>query len=277
MKLTNIMFSLRRALFVQPLGMTRSMLRGKLRPRQTAGHQALLVPPIDIRYGIDTAGLIPASALRTGSSSDLYNFGYAGSQPSIIRQVLAKIPDLDQANFIDIGCGKGRALAVATEYPFRKIVGVELSPELVETAKMNAMVLHDKFPERTFIDLHCQDALTFDFPVGYNVVYFYNPAYEGLLRKLAIKIAEHAARPGNKTVVIYYNPAFGRVFEENPAFDRFYADRLRMDDDDAAASEFGNLEESVIIWQSGEPRLHPHPGADARLRIVAGGAAAVVG
>ena len=270
-------FRLKRALFVQPLGMTLSVLRGKLRARRAADHQPALRPPIDIQYDIDTAGVIPASALRTGSRSDLYNFAYAGSQPSIIRQVLVKIPDLDQANFIDIGCGKGRALVVATEYPFRKIVGVELSPELVETAKMNAMGLHDQFPERTFIDLHCEDALNFDLPEGYNVIYFYNPAYEGLLRELAVKIAVHAASPGNKTVVVYYNPAFGRVFEEHPAFDRYYARRHRMDDDEAAASEFGNIEESVIMWQAGEPRLSPHPGADARLRIVAGGAAAVVG
>ncbi len=39
--------------------------------------------------------------------------------------------------FVDVGSGKGRALLLASDYPFREIIGVELSPELDRVARAN--------------------------------------------------------------------------------------------------------------------------------------------
>ena len=39
--------------------------------------------------------------------------------------------------FIDLGSGKGRALLMASDYPFRRIVGVELLPQLHRAAQDN--------------------------------------------------------------------------------------------------------------------------------------------
>src|SRR5947209_2929304 len=98
------------------------------------------VHPFDRQYGVDTSGLISSVLLASGHENDLYGTAYYGIPPSRFRYVLNKWatwpPELpvEEYTFIDIGCGKGRAVLLATELPFREVIGVELSPALVETA-----------------------------------------------------------------------------------------------------------------------------------------------
>src|ERR1700722_4529856 len=90
-------FFLRRALFGQPLAVTINTIRSKLRIRGTRIPHTVYVPPIDLRYGIETAGFIPPEKLRSGSEGDIYSVGYGGSQPSVVRTALERIPNIDSA------------------------------------------------------------------------------------------------------------------------------------------------------------------------------------
>ena len=280
--LSNLIFAVRRALFAQPLGMTANMVRRKVARLFGGAAPAATAPapphPIDVRYGIDTGGIVPASALRTGNATaDLYNFGYAGSQPSIVRAALATIPDLASWAFVDIGSGKGRVLAVASEYPFRSILGVELSPELTEIAAANAARIAALHPERTPIATIAADALGIDLPAGRTIVYIYNSLYAALLKRLADRIAAHAALPGNHIMLIYYNPASARVFDEHSAFSRYHAAAHLCEADEAASTSWGTPRDSVVIWQAtAGTALPPQSGANATVAVVAGGAAGEV-
>ena len=273
--MSNLLFAARRALVSQPLGMTVNILKRKLFKGNAAavgGNGAPLARlPIDGLYGIDTAGIINASALRSGSGADVHSFGYGASLPSVIRRAIETCPNLDQASFIDLGCGKGLPLAVATEYPFRRIVGVELSPTLSAVAAQNAERVAAAHPQRTRIEIVQGDMLTSELPTGYLIAYLYNPAYPPLLRRLVRRLAEHQAQ-GNKVMVIYYNPSSARYFDRNPAFARYYAAHLRFDEDEIVASPLGNDADSIAVWQGvGEPMHPPLPGADAPIVVVAGG------
>ena len=50
--------------------------------------------------------------------------------------------DYQRFGFVDVGSGKGRALLLASDYPFREIIGVELSPELDRVARANIARYH---------------------------------------------------------------------------------------------------------------------------------------
>ena len=51
------------------------------------------------------------------------------------QQTLAETPHgIQDYTFLDIGSGKGRVLMLASDAPFRHIVGVELSPALTAIA-----------------------------------------------------------------------------------------------------------------------------------------------
>lgn len=267
--LGKIVFAGRRALFAQPLGMTVRTLAAKLRRRKVSAANGSAVHPIDARYGIDTGGTITASLLRTNKAADVQNFGYAPSQPSIIRAALATIPDLARFTFLDIGCGKGRALAVASEYPFRRIVGVELSGALCEVARANAAKIGAP------IEIIEGDALAVPLPPGSLVIYLYNPFFDAFVRALARKIGDR--KSDEPLFLIYYNPVCAKAFDDCPALVRFHAAKHVCDAEDAQSAAFGNRHDSVVIWQRAGPSMAAsHPGADAPVRITASGVAAEV-
>lgn len=54
---------------------------------------------------------------------------YQPTEPALFKEMLESLNiDFQEFTFIDIGSGKGRALLMAADYPFRHILGVELLP-----------------------------------------------------------------------------------------------------------------------------------------------------
>jgi hypothetical protein len=66
--------------------------------------------------------------------------------------------------FIDLGSGKGRTLLMASDYPFRRIVGVELLPALHQIAQENLSKYHSEKQKCFALESVCADALQFAFP-----------------------------------------------------------------------------------------------------------------
>jgi hypothetical protein len=97
--------------------------------------------PFDREFGTDTSGFLAGDDIATGHPAEEHGSPYAGAQPSVLRRVLDTLPNLERCTFIDLGCGKGRPMLIASEYPFRDIVGVELSPQLAAAAQRNADIM----------------------------------------------------------------------------------------------------------------------------------------
>ena len=77
--------------------------------------------------------------------------------------------------FIDFGSGKGRALFLAADYPFSKIIGIEFSPELHAAALRN-IGTYTSSRQRCFqIESLCVDAVDFELPPEQTVLFFYSP------------------------------------------------------------------------------------------------------
>jgi SAM-dependent methyltransferase len=111
---------------------TLAIFKDALRGRPTQVH------PLDRTFGIETSRRVPRAALATGSDKDALSIGYAaGAAPSVIRKSLSLVNIEGNAEFIDLGCGKGRPLIVAAEFPFRALTGIELSPYLCGIARRN--------------------------------------------------------------------------------------------------------------------------------------------
>ncbi len=106
---------------------------------------------------------------------------YYASDPwlfSEIMQALVSAPltaRLEEFTFIDLGSGKGRALLMAAEHPFRMIIGVELIPELHQACLANIEAAGQARPEAPPIEALCMDARDFKFPLEPLVVYLFNP------------------------------------------------------------------------------------------------------
>jgi predicted RNA methylase len=145
--------------------------------------------------GVDTKGPVGLWHLSIRS----HNIGdatrYEGVHPSIFREALREIPeDLGGFTFVDLGCGKGRALLLAKEFGFANSIGVEFAPELArkncERAGVEATVL-------------AQDAAQFAFPSGNLVVYLYNPFGPTVMNPVLDNLLGATSA---KCYVVYVNP-----------------------------------------------------------------------
>jgi SAM-dependent methyltransferase len=218
------------------------------------------IHPIDSQYAIKTSGALPGTVLRVGYAVKR-NTGYFGSQPSIIRRALNIVRDHNEATFIDLGCGKGRALVVASEFAFRSIIGVELSPELAQLADENSQVIARKFPTRTRISVVNADAVNFILPEGNLIIYLYNPFGKNLITRLLANI-ETALLDGDRRIcIIYYNPIWADIFDTSSMLKRIHAESIPYDSTEMG---FGpDSSDIVIIWQDAQSGPMDTPrGAD---------------
>lgn len=99
-------------------------------------------------------------------------------QQSAISQEAVAQTGLQDFTFIDLGSGKGRVVLMASDYPFRKIVGVEFMPQLHRAAQRNISGYSSDRQQCQKIETLCMDARDFEFPDGPLVVYLFNPFSE---------------------------------------------------------------------------------------------------
>lgn len=157
--------------------------------------------PFDMLHGTETCRPISVNALDWQSFSAVFVNGYLGIAPSTLRPALAELPIQHQEfSFIDIGCGKGRALFIAAELPFRQLIGVELSGELCEVARSN-VARDPAWTER--ISIVNQDATNFNYPEGPLVLFFYYPFYAAVFRRVLKNLERQLRRSPRPAYLLY--------------------------------------------------------------------------
>ncbi len=137
---------------------------------------------------------------------------YQPSDPGLFHHMLDALPvDYSQFTFLDLGSGKGRALLMASDYPFRRILGVELVPELHRVAQDNIRRYHSPGQRCRQIESHCGDAGEFQFPPEPSVLYLFNPFPESLLRQVLAKLETSLRECPRPIYLIYHNPLLEAV------------------------------------------------------------------
>src|SRR5690242_15271826 len=100
--------------------------------------RAILEATYDRKMGVQTSRLVAATDLgidpnkvdgvAVGAiSGSAYAPSPAWALPTVLKQLNLSYSDF---NFIDLGSGMGRVVLMAAEFPFARVVGVELSPQL---------------------------------------------------------------------------------------------------------------------------------------------------
>jgi hypothetical protein len=111
---------------------------------------------------------VPRRFLRLGDAADTHNVGHVSTQPSVIRKALQTIGVAPDTVFIDLGSGKGRALIVASEFPFKALVGYELSSSLINISRRNI----DKLKLSRRVNIIQSDASRPEFPIAGEIILF---------------------------------------------------------------------------------------------------------
>jgi len=145
--------------------------------------------------------------------------GYQPTDPHIFREMMGQVAaDLHGYTFIDLGSGKGRALLLAREYPFARIVGMELLPELHEVARQNIA----KFPaaERARFDMQCGDAREFRFPPGPIFLYLFDPFPAPILAEVVANLERSIDENPRPVLIGYQNPVSEAVIAASLRFQK---------------------------------------------------------
>lgn len=144
-----------------------------------------------MQYGVDTAGIVRLGGLRIASENRDLGVRYQPSEPAAVRELIDALAiDHSEYVFVDYGSGKGRVLLVASEFPFKRIVGVEFSPELNQIARENLARFPRDRQRCSEIELVTVDAAEYELPAEPAVLYFYNPFAEPVLRRVLTGVQE---------------------------------------------------------------------------------------
>lgn len=148
-----------------------------------------------------------------------FTSGYQPTEPDAFHEMLATLQqttgvEFADVTFIDLGSGKGRTLLMASDYPFRRIVGVELLPALHRLARQNLAQYKSDSQKCFTLESICSDAAVFDFPAGPLLVYLFNPFPEVVLRHVLANLRRALTESSTTAHLIYYNPQHADVIAE---------------------------------------------------------------
>jgi SAM-dependent methyltransferase len=180
----------------------------------------------DLDYDFESGADTTAANLswRTRLRAALSGSPYQPSEPGLFHEMMRALPieerEFARFTFIDIGSGKGRALLLAAEYPFRRIVGVEIVPELNAAAEANMRKRREQAPTSPPIELWLGDAAEFPLPEGPLVIYLFDPLPEAALAQLVTRLDASLHATPRAMLVVYHNPLLEHVLAKAAAFER---------------------------------------------------------
>ena len=173
-------------------------------------------------HGTDTGGMVPTRDLDIDDDETRWQSNlYLGSPARVTRHIIRSL-DIDPTDytFVDYGSGKGRALFVAAEFPFREVVGVEISQQLHDAA--NANLGRYRGERHSPISLWCGNALDYALPEGNLVLHMYHPFGPDVLGQMLDHIEAQSAGKARQVLVPYlFSIGVAKmVFRAHPAFSR---------------------------------------------------------
>ena len=193
--------------------------------RLTGSRAAELAHPFDLQHGTDTGGLVLGRELAPGFAHAAEITGYAATSPSRFWYTLERWRErldgrpLERFSLVDLGCGKGRVMLLASTWPFRAVIGVEIDPVLAAVARRNVQSWTAAGKAVAPMQVVEGDATRADLPGGDLLLFLYNPFSPALMRQLLDALAERQRRAGGELFLIYHRENAGNPVREDTCWE----------------------------------------------------------
>jgi SAM-dependent methyltransferase len=159
----------------------------KMRLRFVSKSRRLADPLLD--RGLDTSG----SAVQPEHDHP-DRLSYVPSAWHMLPRALRYVGVSERDTFVEFGCGKGRVVHQAAKWPFRRVIGVEISPVLAETAR--ATLAGRSHQHRCgSVEIVVADAAKYQVPDDLTIAYLFHPfgdeTLDAVLRAIIDSIDRH--------------------------------------------------------------------------------------
>jgi hypothetical protein len=197
--------------------------------------------PFDLENGVQTSGLIPGRHLKTGHRHDRHSTAYFGVSPSVFHSLIRRwqrtrpAGPIEDFTLVDVGAGMGRAMLLAAEMPFRRVIGIELNPILVRTARKNIAIWRAAGRVKVSTRLICGDVIDFDFPRQPCLVFLFNPFGATVMRRLLSRLSKRFSDLPGQLDLLYVNNEQERTIWLTSGFTRLFEGQIRRSRTDAIA------------------------------------------
>lgn len=155
------------------------------------------------KFGIKT------SVIKRSASKEFFN--YQGAGYNVLLRIFSEISETTKGfDFVDIGCGKGRAVFVAEYCGYDQLTGIELDEELIKDASRNTELYVFKRKESSINFIHV-NALEYEYKNKPTIYFLFNPFNEEIMKKVLNRIV---ALSSSETWFVYMNPLYPKPFKE---------------------------------------------------------------
>ena len=168
-------------------------------------------------HNIQTTGSINIDSLHDIDSENR-DFGrdYVPTPVSILKNSITAIDEsIEDFVFVDVGSGKGRMLFAASNYPFKKIIGIEFSSRLCHICQTNINSFINKRIKCRDIEVIKDDIVNYSFPNENLFIFMFNPFSEYPMKKLISNLRNHILRTRKILYIAYYNPKHGDILQNS--------------------------------------------------------------
>ena len=172
----------------------------------------------DWRHRTDTMRWIERDALGVQSENLLHSHQYKATKTRPLLKLLRKLELPKDSNFVDIGAGKGRVLFIASQYGFRKVIGIEFSSALCELTRKNIESFVPKKLLISPIEVVEADAARYCFEPADRVFFMFNPFDACLLAQVLGNIRSSLSAHPRQAWLIYNDPQHDAVIREAGIF-----------------------------------------------------------
>jgi SAM-dependent methyltransferase len=167
-----------------------------------------------MKYKTDTFSYVGLDALGIDDAKKEHAYEYGPTHAVPLRKLFKALRIQPGKVLVDLGCGKGKVLLIASEFGFKEVRGVEFSPLLCDIASNNCSTYKARTKTNTVFSIHKSDVLDYGIKDDEDVFYLYDPFDAYILKQVLKNILASLQRRKRKIWIIYHDAEFRGMVEE---------------------------------------------------------------
>ena len=170
-------------------------------------------------HRVETTAIVEIDDADIASDNVQHGIRYQATPARVFRRIIRSLEiPYEEFTFIDFGSGKGRTLLLASQFPFKSIIGIEFAPELHSTAESNIRSFRGR--QRCHqVQSICMDAAQYRLSPEKAVLYFNFPFHEPVMRAVLDRIDGILQNSSADVILVNYepHPPIARLLGNDPA------------------------------------------------------------